>query len=193
MADDIIQFAPGGKVTAEETNENNLLLKEWALDNSQSEAYIDNKITALTNTLNGQISSLNTQVAACVKTSGNQTVNGAKYFQPLANVNTPITTQAITKNANGCLKMGNGIIIQWGEVAHVDNGDVQKTTVTFRTPFTNGGTYQAVASWTMMPKVGDKGFCWAITNQSSTNMVIWHETASSQHQSGTVYWIAIGY
>lgn len=75
MADDIIQFSPGGKVTAEETNENNLLLKEWALDNSQSEAYIDGKIATLTSNLNQQISSLNSQIATKAPLS-NPTLTG---------------------------------------------------------------------------------------------------------------------
>lgn len=128
MADDIIQFSPGGKVTAEETNENNLLLKEWALDNSQSEAYIDGKIATLTTNLNSQISSINTQIGNCVKTSGNQTVAGKKYFTAYADDNTPITTVKISKGKNGYLKMGNGLIIQWMNVDKAaSNGIVTKT------------------------------------------------------------------
>lgn len=63
MADrDIIQFNEGDKLTIEETNQNNLLLKEWALDNSASEAYIDSKMAELNNSINQQISSINNQI-----------------------------------------------------------------------------------------------------------------------------------
>lgn len=126
MANDIIQFSPGGKVTAEETNENNLLLKEWALDNSQSEAYIDGKIATLTSNLNSQISSINTQIGNCVKTSGNQTVAGKKYFTAYEDDNTPITTVKISKKEKGYLKMGNGLIIQWGYYSgQINNNTVE--------------------------------------------------------------------
>jgi outer membrane murein-binding lipoprotein Lpp len=91
MADDIIQFAPGGKVTAEETNENNLLLKEWALDNSQSEAYIDGKIATLTSNLNSQISSLNSQISSLntqINTVNNQTKSAYKKNNATITLNT---------------------------------------------------------------------------------------------------------
>ena len=110
MAEDIIQFSPGEKVTAEETNENNLLLKEWALDNSASEAYIDGKIATLTNNLNGQISSINTQISS---------------------INSQISTKlsaTTSKNASGYIKFSNGVIIQWGNFSNGTN--------TFPTAFT---------------------------------------------------------
>lgn len=65
MADrDIIQFNEGDKLTIEETNQNNLLLKEWALDNSASEAYIDSKMAELSTSLNTSITSINTQISS---------------------------------------------------------------------------------------------------------------------------------
>ena len=130
MADDIIQFAPGGKVTAEETNENNLLLKEWALDNSQSEAYIDGKIATLTSNLNSQISSLNSQIATKAPLS-NPTLTGTVKVPNSATAGTAIATAAISKSASGYVKLGNGIIIQWMNVGKAaSNGIVTKTWAT---------------------------------------------------------------
>lgn len=133
MADDIIQFAPGGKVTAEETNENNLLLKEWALDNSQSQAYIDSKIATLTTNLNSQISSLNSQITTKAPTT-NPTLTGTVKVPNNAAVGTAIATAAISKSASGYLKMGNGIIIQWGKMYVTGSYDFR--TITFPTAYT---------------------------------------------------------
>ena len=130
MADDIIQFAPGGKVTAEETNENNLLLKEWALDNSQSEAYIDGKIATLTANLNQQISSLNSQITTKAPLS-NPTLTGTVKVPNNAAVGTAVATAAISKSSSGYIKLGNGIIIQWMNVGKAaSNGIVTKTWAT---------------------------------------------------------------
>lgn len=192
MADDIIQFSPGAKVTAEETNENNLLLKEWALDNSQSQTYINSKITELQNALNGQISSLNTQISKKANIASPTFTGTVKVPNSTTN-GTAIAQAGVSKAGNGYLKMGNGIILQWGAIKHANNGDVQSTSITFKTPFSDTWSYQVAGSWTMMPKVGDKGFMWAVTSRSSSSMVIKHETAGSQAQAGDVYWIAIGF
>lgn len=67
MADDdndIIQFSVGDKVTAEITNQNNLLLKQWALDNSASEDYIDEKMAELSETYSSQIDGINSQISS---------------------------------------------------------------------------------------------------------------------------------
>lgn len=82
MADrDIIQFNEGDKLTIEETNQNNLLLKEWALDNSASEAYINTKMAELQISLNASITSINTQISSLNnQISGlNTTLNNKGY------------------------------------------------------------------------------------------------------------------
>lgn len=103
MADDIIQFSPGAKVTAEETNENNLLLKEWALDNTESQAYIDAKMTQLTNDLNNQIGAINTQISS--------------LNTQISSINSSKISATQSKGSKGYVKFSNGIIIQWGTYA----------------------------------------------------------------------------
>lgn len=77
MADrDIIQFHEGDKLTIEETNQNNLLLKEWALDNRASETYINTKMAELEASLNASISSINTQISGL-----NTTLNNKGYVK----------------------------------------------------------------------------------------------------------------
>jgi hypothetical protein len=182
MADDIIQFAPGGKVTAEETNENNLLLKEWALDNSQSEAYIDGKIATLTTNLNSQISSLNSQLATKAPLS-NPTLTGTVKVPNNAAVGTAIATAAISKAASGYLKMGNGIIIQWGSKALTS---WTATTITLPTPFTS--TNYKVASGVFTSNENGNEQNWIrITNIKTSSF------SFTKPDGGTAHWLAIGY
>jgi hypothetical protein len=178
MADDIIQFAPGGKVTAEETNENNLLLKEWALDNSQSEAYIDGKIATLTTNLNSQISSLNSQIATKAPLS-NPALTGTVKVPNNAAVGTAIATAAISKSGNGYLKMGNGIIIQWG-TASVPQGT---TTVSFPTAFGSVARV-CISKCTNSNNITED---WHLKSVSKTNFV------ARSTETDNINWIAIGY
>lgn len=180
MADDIIQFAPGGKVTAEETNENNLLLKEWALDNSQSQTYIDGKIATLTANLNSQISSLNSQIATKAPSS-NPTLTGTVKVPNNAAVGTAIATAAISKSANGYLKMGNGIIIQWG---------ASLTTNTTNPKITFPIAFSTTNYFAMAYGRGAKNWdhTWGFKNNPTKT------TCNFYIDSGDAYqWIAIGY
>lgn len=126
MADDIIQFSPGAKVTAEETNENNLLLKEWALDNTASEAYIDNKIDTLTENLNNQILLLD---SSTVKTTGNQTIAGNKTFSGTTTLNGNVAGSTAAK----------ATITQWGMPNYTAKAN--RSSNTNYTAATNGWLY----------------------------------------------------
>ena len=185
MADDIIQFSPGGKVTAEETNENNLLLKEWALDNSQSEAYIEGKISTLTNNLNSQISSLNSQIATKAPLA-NPTLTGTVKVPNNAAVGTAVNTAAISKTATtntaACVKFGNGIIIQW--LKFTQSSDVAKHT--WKIPFTSGTSYVTVLS--QINNGQDENI--AVTAQTSSNFTC--DAESVEREKG-LYAIGIGY
>jgi hypothetical protein len=178
MADDIIQFAPGGKVTAEETNENNLLLKEWALDNSQSEAYIDGKIATLTSNLNSQISSLNSQIATKAPLS-NPTLTGTVKVPNSAEVGTAVATAAISKAGNGYVKFGNGIMIQWG-TGSMKNAN---TTITFPTAF--GST--ARVSLTKVTNSDSRTEDWWVKSVTKTNFVV------RSSETDGLHYIAVGY
>lgn len=178
MADDIIQFAPGGKVTAEETNENNLLLKEWALDNSQSEAYIDGKIATLTSNLNSQISSLNSQIATKAPLSS-PTLTGTVKVPNSATAGTAIATAAISKSASGYIKMGNGIIIQWG-TGTMKNAN---TTITFPTPFASTARVCITKCTNSDGRTED----WWVKSVTKTNFVV------RSSETDGLHFIAIGY
>lgn len=165
MADDIIQFSPGGKVTAEETNENNLLLKEWALDNSQSEAYIDGKIATLTSNLNSQISSLNTQI-------GN--INGQ-----ITNLNNNKLSATQSISGNGYIKLSNGVIVQWG-TGTMKNAN---TTITFPTPF----TFIARVCITKCTNSDARTEDWWVKSVTTTNFVV------RSSETDGLHYIAVGY
>lgn len=70
-------------------------------------------LSNISTTINQQISSLNSQIATKAPLS-NPTLTGTVKVPNNAAVGTAIATAAISKSASGYLKMGNGIIIQWG-------------------------------------------------------------------------------
>ena len=185
MADDIIQFAPGGKVTAEETNENNLLLKEWALDNSQGEAYIDGKIATLTSNLNSQISSLNSQIATKAPLA-NPTLTGTVKVPNNAAVGTAIATAAISKTSNGYVKLGNGLIVQWGRV---NISSDTSSTITFPTAFSSSTSYTIIKNYQSSHDTEARDREVSFYSQTATKATTW----SSKADTNGFSWLAIGY
>ena len=186
MADDIIQFAPGGKVTAEETNENNLLLKEWALDNSQSEAYIDGKISTLTNNLNSQISSINTQLAKKANIN-NPTFTGTVKVPNSTATGTPLNISNLTKERKGCLLLGCGVKFQWMYISKATFNNNDSVSVSWKKNFTSGSTYSTTISQ-VNHSGSDNNI--AITSQDASSITVYAESAE---RSGGIYAIAIGY
>lgn len=107
--------------------------------------------------------------------------NGSMYsYAPeCALQNSIVTTTAISKSGNGYVKLGNGIIIQWGNSS-------TPNTVTFPTAFTS--TPQVVISTSHSEKKDD-------ARVSSTYNVT--KTSFKSHRYGSEVfpfrWIAIGY
>jgi hypothetical protein len=64
VRDELWEFQPGQKVTAEETNDNNDTLKHWIEDRSDITAYINAKIAEISTQYSDQISSINTQISS---------------------------------------------------------------------------------------------------------------------------------
>lgn len=58
------------------------------------------------------------------------------YAPSCSYVNSIVTTTAISKAPNGNLKLGNGIIIQWGKFT-ASSSEYQNFTITFPTPFSD--------------------------------------------------------
>lgn len=98
-----------------------------------------------------------------------------------------LTTATISKAANGYVKLGNGIILQWGTFASGNYGATK--TVTFPTAFTSSN-YQVVLSSNYQQTAGDKGSSCAVTAKSTSNFTF---RCGFQQTTATVYYVAIGY
>lgn len=174
MADrDIIQFNEGDKLTIEETNQNNLLLKEWALDNSASEAYIDSKMAELSTSLDASISSINTQISA---------LNGQ--------INNKISGTADTATAGkGYEYLSNGVLIQWGFV-DVKAGE-HDYSLSFQRSF---GTehYCVGGSWNAYQNAGDKSITWRVKQRNKGSIVIGSQLNGANGQNARLTLIMVG-
>lgn len=101
--------------------------------------------------------------------------------------NTIVTTTGISKSGNGFVKLGNGIIIQWGRYPSYVSPDPQR--VTFPTPFTSTN-YKAVCTYFRTGGDVDSG-------KDHINVDTQFTTGFTFRMSDTaaygVNWIAIGY
>lgn len=160
----------------------------WEWVNLKNFDLLTPKITTLQN----NIDTLNSQV---VKLTGNQTIAGTKTFSvapkvPNSTTNgTAIAQAAMSKAANGYLKLGNGIILQWGRSGSVnyDTG----VTITLPTAFSN-------ANYCVIP------VCYNTSYSDNTQYHIYYQSTTQFRafghrvegkSSGTRYleWFAIGY
>ena len=176
MADDIKQFNPGDKLTADDTNANNLLLKQWALDNSASEAYINTKMAQLSSELGAQITSINTQISSI-----NSQISGLNNSKISA-------TQSSKTASKGYVKFSNGMIIQWGREGSMGNGtskSVNLPTNFSTTNYTVGGSSNYVQS------AGDKRSSWYVTGLNKGSFTL--NSRFEQSSNNTIYWVAIGF
>lgn len=167
------------------------------------ETQLANVNTTLTNSLNN----LN---SAAVKLTGSQTITGAKTLSGgvtlsgttthsgalncsgaatftgttkvpnSATVGTAIATAAISKAADGYVKLGNGIIIQWGSVT----GSAGAKTVTFPLAFTSTNV-RAVTQCLYTSQTN--GYQGTIKSVNKTTLTCYQSYASG------IFWIAIGY
>lgn len=123
-----------------------------------------------------------------VKKSTSNSISGATTFTGVtkvpnsAAVGTAVSTAAISKAANGYVKFGNGIIIQWGHWACSKEGGTG--TVTLPTSFS--GTNYGITTTHVRGDVGDR--CYPIFTKITKSNFNWKADSSS-----TNYWIAIGY
>lgn len=132
-------------------------------------------------------SAINSLGSSVVKLSGNQTIAGTKTFSSAvkcagsATTGTAITTSAISKAQNGYLKLGNGVIIQWGTAT--SGADVK---ITLPTAFSSTNYSVTVNS------TGGTGeqYARAISSKSTTSFNILSAYAATSYTSN---WIAIGY
>lgn len=84
----------------------------------------------------------------------------------------------------------DGFKVQWG--AKSFTGGTHSYTITFLKPFA-GAHYTVALSWTATANVGDKQFNYACTSRNTSTMTLQVETEGSNSQSGTLYWVVMGY
>ena len=112
------------------------------------------------------------------------------YCPACSNVNSIVTTAGINKAANGYVKLGNGIIIQWGATAGSSG------TVTLPVAFSDVNSYQITLNeFTNGYSVTEPRSCGV--SQKTTTTFSW-SSARQSGQEGVAYnttwmWLAIGY
>ena len=109
-------------------------------------------------------------------------LDGTKYATgPASDVtNSLVTTTGIDKSQNGCVELGNGIIIQWGKYTGSSG------TVTFKTPFSSGTSYGVSTGYVDSARTD---YSYGIVNSlTSTGFKI-----ITYGSSSICMWIAIGY
>lgn len=179
-------FIEGEAIKASDTNDNN----QYLLSQTQS-GYntLNSRITTLQGNLETSITTLSGQ---CVKLTGAQTVSGNKTFSGTntftgttkvpasATAGTAVSTVAISKGANGYIKFGNGIILQWGVVS----GPAGAKTVTFPTAFTSSNVRVITQCLYTSQTNGYQGTISAVTATTFNCYVSY---------ANGIYWFAIGY
>ena len=105
------------------------------------------------------------------------------------NYNSIVTTLGINKASNGYVKLGNGIIIQWG-LATVASGS---TSVTVTLPISFSSTnYRITANHKSTSNVAPSISAICVEVSSASKFILTHQ---NPYSGGTVarHWIAIGY
>ena len=176
MAEDIKQFNPGDKLTADDTNANNLLLKQWALDNSASEAYINTKMAQLASELGAQITSINTQISSL--NSQISSINNSKIS----------ATQSSKTASKGYVKFSNGMIIQWGREGGMGKDTSKSVYLPTNVSTTN---YTVSGSSNYAQSAGDKRSSWFVTGLNKGSFTL--NSRFEQSSNNTIYWTAVGF
>ena len=138
-------------------------------------------------------SAINSLDSSVVKLSGDQTIAGTKTFSSAvkcansATTGTAITTSAISKSANGYVKLGNGIIIQWG-LAKITQNSTATITITLPTAFSN--TNYSISAVPLTSAVDSSSrIMFQVTDKTNTSF----KCTGNSFQTINCSWVAIGY
>lgn len=112
--------------------------------------------------------------------------NGVVTTMPNSATHGIVTTEDISKGGSGFVKLGNGIIIQWGNVS-ISSYDATGT-ITFPTAFSGTGYSFASAGYRASDGQGS-----LILNSHTASSVKYRIAAGSSNYANIFYWIAIGY
>lgn len=96
-----------------------------------------------------------------------------------------VITTGINKAQNGYVKLGNGIIIQWGKTPNIGNTN---TTCTLPTPFTTTNY-----SVTAITSAAFNENCIALTGKTTTNFTLVERGLNGGAHNVPNYFLAIGY
>lgn len=122
-----------------------------------------------------------------VHTTGNESISGTKTFSAATYgtasdaVNSIVTTIGIKKTQDCYVKLGNGLILQWGTFGSSNN---QKHTITLPTPFSN--TDYVVVATQQRTETNNFDANWHVLSKATTSFSI-------KGQSSSMNWLAIGY
>ena len=129
--------------------------------------------------LSGVTSAVQAQLNNKVALSGNQSINGVLYTNASAAANSVLTTVAISKAQNGYVKLGNGLIIQWGKTPQAGSSNV-----TLPVPYSNTNYVITTGSYS------DDGNRYGTFLRSKTTTGF---TIYSNYPNSSYSWITIGY
>lgn len=112
--------------------------------------------------------------------------NGSPYFSvPSSDViGSAVATTGISKGQEGYVKLGNGIIIQWGYF----DASTANQPITFPTAFTSASSYSLAFSLDSTVNTGGNVQDNCINTRTSTGF-----TTGAVTRTGNAMWIAIGY
>ena len=122
--------------------------------------------------------------------SGQLRASCSRFMVPNSvTVGSAISTAGISKSSTGYIKLGNGIIIQWGRFANASY--TQTGTVTFPTPFSNTNYSLAFGSF----RIGQTGYgqgYFVVTNATTSDFTF-KLVSGSDYYANEGRWMAIGY
>ena len=118
-----------------------------------------------------------------VRKYSNGTVN--TYAPACSNNNSIVTTTGLSKAINGYVKLGNGIIVQWGDHSTTSAG---ASTITFPTAFSDNN-YSIVFTRVSAPSTTNESGSYYFRGRTTTSVGVYKTNNSTQ----AMMWIAIGY
>lgn len=183
-SDELKVFEAGEDILASDTNDNNNYLKNR----------IDSSVTQLLGDIDGlrtNVESLQSSLSDYVTLTGTQTISGNKTFSGTVSVpnsstlGTALNTTDISKSNNGYLKLGNGVIVQWGNLTKTGTS----TTLTLPTAFSSASSWGiSVNPYHATSHKGDAYGVW-LSDKTESTIVISDSNGAVQ----SYYWVAIGY
>lgn len=105
-----------------------------------------------------------------------------------------LTNQGISKSANGYVKLGNGIIIQWGRYDYGSNSAGFRATITFPTAFTSTNySFSLIGTRASNEDVAAAINCEGRAKTTTSIVMQCSRTSGSSAGIRYIDWIAIGY